>query len=309
MKTTTDFKKMKLSGEPISWITSYSGWQGMIAERNNMDLILVGDSGTMVELFYESTVPATIEQMLNFTQAVRRGAKNSHIVGDFPFGAYEISNEQAIETAIKFIKAGANSVKMEGGKTICDRIKAISDIGIHCCFHEGITPQLAESYRAQGKTTESFDRLVESCLQLEEAGASFGLLEGLPSESAKQIAKLLKIPCLAIGGGNQTDGNLSIFSDILGLFPKFRPHFARSYIKDVIEEFIKELPEDELERKQYGKVSPDKDGLFRLAELAIGKYVKDVKGRKFPNENYSYKLKEEELNLLRQSKYWSQENE
>jgi 3-methyl-2-oxobutanoate hydroxymethyltransferase len=278
----------------------------MIAERNNVDLILVGDSGTMVELFYESTIPATIDQMLNFTQAVRRGAKNTHIVGDFSFGTYEISNEQAIKTAIKFIRAGANSVKMEGGKTICDRIKAISDIGIHCCFHEGITPQLAESYRAQGKTIESFDRLVKSCLELEKAGASFGLLEGIPNEVGKQISKLLKIPVLGIGAGWETDGNLSIFSDILGLFPKFRPNFAKNFVPEIIQEYTKEIYSY---NKQFGKENPDKDGLFRIAELALNKYVKDVKSGKFPNEEYNYKLKEEELNNLRQSKYWKKENE
>ena len=309
MKTISDLKKMKALKEPISWITSYSGWQGMVVERNNVDLILVGDSGTMVELFYESTVPATIDQMLNFTKAVRRGAKTTHIVGDFPFGTYETSNEQAIDTAVKFIKAGANSVKMEGGRAICDRIKSISDIGIHCVFHEGITPQLAESYRAQGKTVESFDRLVKSCLELEKAGASFGLLEGLPNEVGKQISRLLKIPVLGIGAGWETDGNLSIFSDIVGLFPKFRPNFARSYIKDVLQDFLKELPENELEYKEYGKKSPDKDGLFRIAELAISRYVNDVRQRKFPNESYNYKLKEEELNNLRKSIYWNKENE
>ncbi len=305
MKTISDLKSKKFVKEPITWLTSYSGWQGMVCERNDVDLILVGDSGTMVELFYESTVPATIDQMLNFTQAVRRGAKNTHIVGDFPFGTYEISNEQAIETAIKFIKSGANSVKMEGGKAICDRIKAISDIGINCCFHAGITPQLCESYRAQCKTIESFEKVVEDCLLLEKSGSSFGLIEGLPAQPAKQITKLLKIPVLGIGAGNETDGNLSIFSDILGLFPKFRPGFARSYIKDVLKEFLLELPEDEIKFKEYGKLSPDRDGLFRLAELAIGRYIDDVKNRKFPNENYTYKLKDIELKELRKSKYWN----
>ena len=300
---------MKLDSEPISWITSYSGWQGLVAERSNVDLILVGDSGTMVELFYESTVPASIEQLLNFTQAVRRGAKNTHIVGDFSFGTYEISNEQAIETAIKYVKAGANSVKMEGGRAICDRIKAISDVGIHCCFHEGITPQLSESYRAQGKTVESFDRLVKSCLELERAGSSFGLLEGIPTQSAKQISRLLKIPVLGIGAGWETDGNLSIFSDILGLFPKFRPNFARSYVKDVIEDFLDELPTGELPMKEYGRSDPSKDGLFRIAELAISKYVRDVKQKKFPNEDYTYRLKDQELIALRKSQYWNSSNE
>lgn len=297
---------MKASKEPISWVTSYSGWQGMVAERNNVDLILVGDSGTMVELFYESTVPATLDQMLNFVQAVRRGAKITHIVGDFPFGAYETSNEQAIDTAVKFIKAGANSVKMEGGKAICDRIKAISDIGIHCCFHEGITPQLAETYRAQGKNIESFDRLVESCLELEKSGASFGLLEGVPNEVGKQISKLLKIPVLGIGAGWGTDGNLSIFSDILGLFPKFRPNFAKNFIPEIIGEYTKEIYSY---TKQFGKEHPDQDGLFRIAELAISRYVNDVKQRKFPNENYNYKLKDEELNELRKSRYWNEKFE
>lgn len=309
MKTISDFKNMKTSKEVITWLTSYSGWQAMVAERNSVDLILVGDSGTMVELFYDSTVPATIDQMLNFTQAVRRGAPNTHIVGDFNFGTYETSNQQAIETAIKFIKSGSNSVKMEGGKAISDRIKAISDVGISCVFHHGITPQLAESYKAQAKTIESFDKIVEDCLESEKCGAAFGLIEGLPAQPSKQIAKLLKIPVLGIGAGNGTDGNLSIFSDILGLFPKFRPNFARSYIKDVIREFLNELPNHEIDLKEYGRKTPDKDGLFRIAELAIGRYVKDVRERKFPNELYTYKLKDEELIELRKSKYWDTSKE
>ncbi len=305
-KSILDFKKMKESGEPVTFLTSYNYWQAKAAESARIDLILCGDSYGNVECGYSTTNPVSLEQMLQVTANVRKGAPNTFIVGDFPFGSYEESNEQAINTAIKFIKAGADAIKLERASNIMlERIKAISEAGILVFGHLGVTPQtalnLTGGYRCTGKTVESFEEVFNDAIKVQEAGASFLVLEGLPELPAKQISKQLKIPVYGIGTGAQTDGCLAIFHDLTGAFPDFRPYFGKCFIPDILKDFNTVI--EFSNGKQFGRETRN-DGLLCLSELAIKKYVKDVKQREFPSSEYTYPLKDEELFYLRSSEFW-----
>lgn len=315
-KTINDFRQMKKDNIPVSWLTSYNYWQSKAAQNAEIDLILCGDSYGNVECGYDSTIPVTLEQMIEVTKNVRRGANSTFLVGDFPMGCYEESNEQAINSAVKFIKAGADAIKLERGNSLMlERTKAISDAGILVFNHLGVEPQtainLTGGYRCVGKTIESFEKVMKEAIEVEKAGSSFLLLEGMPELPAKQIAKTLKIPVYGIGTGAQTDGCLMIFHDLCGLFPDFRPYFGKCYIPEVIDEMIRYLSEwrkDIKELKKFGRETKQ-DGLLYLAEMAIKKYVSDVKSKKFPDSLYSYPLKDSELEELRKSKYWNPEYE
>ena len=310
-KSILDFNKMK-GKEPITWITAYDYPFAQVAEKAGIEMILVGDSGTMVQLGYKSTNLASMYEMLLFAKAVRRGAPDTFCVGDMPQGSYEVSNEEAVRNSLKFVKeAFCDAVKLEGGKRMCDRVKAISDAGILCIGHLGLTPQSVASfggYRVQCKNLESFDQTVEDALALQEAGACMILLEALPNAAAKQISKLLKIPIMGIGAGIDCDAQLVIMHDLMGFYQDFRPWFAKCYIPDVIKDFDIYIDQNRNNLKKLGKDTRT-DGLLHLAELAIKKYISEVKERKFPSPEYTYPLKEEELNNLRQSIYWNKENE
>lgn len=312
-KSILDFRQMKKDNTPISWITSYNYWQGKASQNAGIDMILCGDSYGNVECGYSTTNPVSLDQMIQVTENVRRGANDTFIVGDFPFGSYEPSNEQAVNTAVRFVKAGADAIKLErASNTILDRIKAISDVGILVQAHLGVTPQTALSltggYRCAGKTLKSFDTIFEEAIKVEDAGASFLLLEGLPELPAKQIAKSLNIPVYGIGTGAQTDGCLMIFHDLVGLFPDFRPYFGKCFVPEVIEQykdFVYSGGDQSIQTlKQIGRETK-KDGLLYICELAIKRYVDTVKDRSFPSFAYTYPLKEEELNALRKSQYWN----
>ena len=199
-------QKMKREGTPISWITSYDLPFASAAENAGIDMILVGDSGGMVQLGYETTNPVTMDEMIVLAKSARRGAPNTFIVGDMPQGSYEISKEKAVENAMRFVKeAGCDAIKLEGGRRVIDKVKAIVDAGILVVGHLGLTPQSTSSfggYNVQGKTLKSFDETMEDALALQDAGVMALLLEAMPFEPAGQIAKQLDIPVLGIGAGN-----------------------------------------------------------------------------------------------------------
>lgn len=301
-------QKMKQAGEPVSWITAYDLPFASAAENAGIDMILVGDSGGMVQLGYETTNPVTMDEMIVLAKSARRGAPNTFIVGDMPQGSYEISKEKAVENAMRFVKeAGCDAIKLEGGRRVIDKVKAIVDAGILVVGHLGLTPQSTSSfggYNVQGKTLKSFDETMEDALALQEAGVMALLLEAMPSEPAGQIAKQLDIPALGIGAGNEVDGQLIIMHDMMGFYQSFRPWFAKCYVPEVIQEFALGLKEVE-DMKQYGR-EHRKDGLFAIAEMAIAKYVEEVKSRQFPSAEYIYPIKEEQLAEIRQSKYWKE---
>lgn len=301
-----ELQKMKREGEMAAWVTAYDLPLAQAAEQAGVDMILVGDSGGMVQLGYQTTNPVTMDEMIILAKAARRGAPNTFVIGDMPQGSYETSDRDAIYNALRFIKeASCDAIKLEGGQRMASRIRAIVDAGILVMGHLGLTPQSSQSfggYRVQAKTVSSFEETMEDALALRDAGVFSILLEAIPSEPAGQIARQLKIPVYGVGAGAQVDGQLVIMHDLLGFYQSFRPWFAKCYIPDAVKEFSQHLANvDDL--KKMGR-EQRMDGLFTLARMAIERYVQDVRRGVFPGEEYSYPLKSEELVTLQQSKYW-----
>lgn len=305
-KSIINFNKMKQSGEPITWVTAYSYPFANAVESAGIEMILVGDSGGMVELGYQTTNPVTMDEMISFAKAVRRGAPNTFIVGDMPQGAYEISKEEAVKNAIRFAKeATCDAIKLEGGKRVSDKIKAIVDAGILVIGHLGLTPQSTVSfggYRVQGKTIESFEEMLVDSLAIQEAGCSMLLLEAVPDEVAGQIAKQLKIPVMGIGAGKNVDGQLIIMHDLAGFYPNFRPWFAKCYIPDAINTLQSELTSQQ-NVKKYG-IDTRNDGVLRLMQIALKNYYDEVKNKTYPSNDYIYPIKTEDLDLIKKSNLW-----
>jgi len=299
-------QKMKSENKPVAWITAYDLPFSTAAENAGIDMILVGDSGGMVQLGYKTTNPVTMDDMIVMAKSARIGAPNTFLIGDMPQGSYEIGDQEAVRNALRFVKeAGCDAIKLEGGKRITSRVKAISEAGILVMGHLGLTPQSAASfggYRVQGKTIESFEETLEDSLALQEAGAFSILLEAMPSEPAGQITKQLKIPIYGIGAGQFVDGQLVIMHDIMGFYQPFRPWFAKCYIPSVIKEYESYISNLK-DVRQVGR-EERRDGLLVLAEMAIKHYIDEVKAGIFPMEEYSYPLKNTDLDLLKTSKYW-----
>jgi len=305
-KNILNFNTMKRNGDPITWITAYTYPMAKSAESAGIDMILVGDSGGMVELGYNSTNPVNLEEMIVLSKAARKGAPNTFIVGDMPQGSYEISNESAVQNALRFIKeSGCDAVKLEGGERMSSRIKAITEAGILVVGHLGLTPQSSTSfggYKVQGKTLFSFEETIKDAISIQKEGACLILLEAIPEEPAHQISKNIEIPILGIGAGGKLDGQLIIMHDLLGFYLDFRPWFAKCYIPQVIEKYISEIKEVN-DIKKYG-IETKMDGLNKIVILAITEYINEVKTGIFPDEHYSYLINNEELNKLKESKYW-----
>jgi len=297
---------MKKKGEPITWITAYSYPFASAAENAGIEMILVGDSGGMVELGYQTTNPVTMDEMLTFAKAVRRGAPNTFIVGDMPQGSYEASTVDAVNNAIAFCKAAnCDAVKLEGGKRVADKIKAITEAGVLVIGHLGLTPQSTVTfggYRVQGKTLDSFEAMYEDALAIQEAGCSMLLLEAIPAEVGKQIAKKLTIPVLGIGAGDSVDGQLVIMHDLVGFYQNFRPWFAKCYIPEVYDQYVENITAQE-DVKKYGIDTRD-DGLMFIVKKAVEFYCKEVKDKIYPSKEYIYPIKKEDLEKLKTSKYW-----
>lgn len=227
-----------------------------------MDMILVGDSLGMVVLGYSGTNPVTMEDCISHCKAVKRGAPNTFIVGDMPFGSYQASDEEAVRNACRFLKeAEVDAIKLEGGVRVKNRIRAISDSGIAAIGHIGLTPQSSGQlggFKAQGRTVDNAKGVIEDALAVQNAGAFAILVEAVPPEVTEFLCELLTIPVYSIGAG-LADGQLLICGDMLGLFQTFTPKFAKKYAS-VAEVEIKAMEE----------------------------YVKDVKERKFPSDDYVY---------------------
>ena len=304
-KTLFNFRAMKKVGDQITWITAYSYPMAQAAERAGIDMILIGDSGGMVELGYSTTNPVTMDEMIQFARAVRRGAPNTFIVGDMPQGSYEGSDHDAIMNAMRFVKeAGCDAIKLEGGERVAARIRAITDAGILVIGHLGLTPQSTASfggYRVQGKTKESLEETILDATAIQNAGMVMLLLEAMPTEAAYQVSLHLKVPVLGIGAGGKMDGQLIIMHDLLGFYSSFRPWFAKCYVPEVIKEFAESVDIGNI--KKYGIDTRD-DGLGKIAYLAIKKYVDEVRSRAFPSEEYTYPIKPEELASIKTSSYW-----
>jgi len=262
-------QKMKAGGEKIAWLTAYDYPTALFAEAAGMDMLLVGDSLGMCVYGYEGTVPVTMDQCIVHCEAVRRAAPNTFVMGDMPFLSYQISDEDAVRNAGRFLKeANVDAVKLEGGKRVISRIRAILDAGIVVCGHIGLTPQSSGQlggHRAQGRTIASARALIEDALAIEDAGAQLLLLEAVPPEVAGFIARKLSIPVLSIGAGPVCDGQLLIVSDLIGQFQAFTPKFVKRYC-DVAE----------------------------IVTEAMRRYVADVKAGTFPADEHCYHMLKDE---------------
>ena len=245
-----DFYEMKKAGTKITWMTAYDYPIASFAEAAGMDMILVGDSLGMVVYGYRGTIPVTMDECIIHSKAVRRGAPNVFVVGDMPFGSYHASDADAVTNAVRFLKeAGVDAIKLEGGVRIASRIRAITDAGIVVIGHIGLTPQssgVLGGFKAQGRTSESAEAVIQDAIAAEEAGAKMLLVEAIPPELAKAITKILKIPVLGIGAGVDVDGQILICGDMLGYFEAFTPKFVKEYasVAKVITDAIKEYVED-----------------------------------------------------------------
>ena len=245
-----DFYKMKKEGSKITWLTAYDYPTAQFAEVAGLDMLLVGDSLGMCVYGYKGTVPVTMEQCIVHCEAVRRAAPNTFVVGDMPFMSYQISDEDAVKNAGRFLKeASVDAIKLEGGVRVVSRIKAILDAGIVVIGHIGLTPQSSGQlggHKAQGRTVESAKLVIEDALAIEEAGAQMLLVEAVPPEVTGFITRKLKIPVLSIGAGAECDGQLLIISDMIGQFTAFTPKFVKKYanIAEIITNAMREYAEE-----------------------------------------------------------------
>jgi 3-methyl-2-oxobutanoate hydroxymethyltransferase len=228
-------KRVTLAGlaereAPIVMVTAYDYPSAQIADAAGVDMVLVGDSGAMTVLGYDSTVPVTVDEMLMLTKAARRGLDRALLVADLPFGSYEASDERAIATAQRFIKeAGADFVKIERGGTTVQRAKALVDAGIPVVGHIGLTPQTATSYRAQGRTAEAALALIDDALALQDAGCPLLVVEAVPSAVTAELVSRLSIPVIGIGAGPAADGQVLVFHDLLGIYDGPAARFVKRY--------------------------------------------------------------------------------
>jgi 3-methyl-2-oxobutanoate hydroxymethyltransferase len=268
-----ELAEMKRRGDRIVMITAYDAPSGRIADAAGVDLILVGDSAAMVVLGHDSTVPATLEEMLMLTRAVTRGAHRPLVIADLPFGTYQVSTEQAIETAIRFVKeAKADAVKLEGAGAMLPRVRALVDAGIPVMGHIGLTPQTATmlgGFKAQGRSAEKAVRLYEDALALQAAGCFALVLEAVPSPVAARISEALEIPTIGIGAGAHTDGQVLVWHDLLGLYEGRPPRFV----------------------KLYAELAP-------TIGAAVEHYAREVREGTFPEAKHTYAMSEEELALF-----------
>jgi 3-methyl-2-oxobutanoate hydroxymethyltransferase len=266
----TELADFKRRGEKIAMITAYDAPSGRIADAAGVDLILVGDSAAMVVLGYDSTVPASMDEMLMLTSAVTRGARRPLVIADMPFGSFQISDEDALENAIRFVKeAGADAVKLEGGGPSISRVRALVGAGIPVMGHIGLTPQSATmlgGFKAQGRSAEKARALVGAARELESAGCFAIVLEAVPAPVAKRITSMLSIPTIGIGAGPDCDGQVLVWHDLLGLYEGHAPRFV----------------------KQYADLAPE-------ITDALRHYVDDVRSGAFPEERHTYAMPAEEL--------------
>ena len=272
-KSVFDFAAMKRKGEQITWITAYDFPTSSLVEQAGIDMILVGDSVGMVVYGYSGTLPVTMDQLMYHTEAVRRAAPSTFVIGDMPFMSYQKSVADAIENAGRFYKeATVDAVKLEGGKRVTAQIRGIVDSGMVVIGHIGLTPQSSAQlggFKAQGNTAEAAMVLLEDSKAIEEAGASMLLVEAVPSETGKIITEALSIPVLGIGAGPYCNGQLLIVSDMLGIFEIFAPKFV----------------------KKYANVAEQMRQAFQ-------KYAQEVREGKFPTQEHCYNMKDGEPEKL-----------
>ena len=266
----TDLADMKRRRERIVMVTAYDYPSGRLADAAGVDIVLVGDSAAMTVLGHESTTPATMEEMLMLTRAAARGAKRPLVVADMPFGSFQVSDEEAVQNAVRFVKeAGADAVKLEGAGPTVSRVLALVGAGIPVMGHVGLTPQSATmlgGFRAQGRTAAKATALLEDARTLEQAGCFAVVLEAVPAPVAARITENLTVPTLGIGSGRDCDGQVLVYHDLLGLYPGKSPRFV----------------------KRYAELAP-------VIEDALERFAADIRSGAFPGEEHTYSIPEDEL--------------
>ena len=271
--TTLTLRQRKERGEPITMLTAYDYATALAAERAGIDSLLVGDSLGMVVLGYENTLPVTMEEMLHHCRAVARGAKYALLIGDMPFMSYQVSVDEAVRNAGRFLQQGGmDAVKLEGGRERADAVRAITGAGIPVIGHLGLTPQSVHQlggFRAQGKTASAAKRLLEDALLLEQAGCFSLVLESVPARLAELVSERLSIPTIGIGAGVHCDGQVLVTHDLLGLFDRFTPKFVRKYAS-----FHTEMKE------------------------AFTNYIEDVETKRFPAPEHTVEMDDKEWEAL-----------
>lgn len=267
--TTLVYRQKKERGEIITMLTAYDYPTALAMDKAGVDSILVGDSLGMVVLGYENTLPVTMEEMLHHCRAVSRGAKMALLIGDMPFMSYQVSVEQAVRNAGRFLQEGGmDAVKLEGGRERADAIRAITGAGIPVMGHIGLTPQSVHQlggFRAQGKTAAAAKRLVEDALILEAAGCFSIVLESVPARLAELISKRISIPTIGIGAGAGCDGQVLVTHDLLGLFDRFTPKFVKKYAD-----------------------------LHSEMQSAFANYIEDVETKRFPAPEHTVEMDDQE---------------
>ncbi|TML74141.1 MAG: 3-methyl-2-oxobutanoate hydroxymethyltransferase [Actinobacteria bacterium] len=272
----TELAEMKRRSQPIAMVTAYDAPGGRLADQAGVDVVLVGDSAAMTVLGHDSTVPATMDEMLILTRAVTRGASRPLVVADMPFGTFQVSDEDAVRNAIRFVKeAGADAVKLEGAGPMLARVQGIVGAGIPVMGHLGLTPQSATmlgGFKAQGRTAEKARRLLADARALEAAGCFSLVLEAVPAPVAGRITHALSIPTIGIGAGADCDGQVLVWHDLLGLYEGRAARFV----------------------KRYAEVG-------QVVREALEAYVSDVREHRFPEERHTYAMPDEELALFEDS--------
>ena len=271
--TIPQFKEMKQQGKKIKMVTAYDYLLASVIDKSPIESILVGDSLGMVVLGYDSTVSVTMADMLHHVKPVVKGAPNTLIIADMPFGSYNVSISEAIANANRMMKeGGADCVKLEGGATVVETVRAIVNAGIPVVAHIGLTPQTVSQlggFKVQGKDAAAALKLLEDGQKLEEAGAFAIVIECVPAPVAKLLTEKLSIPVIGIGAGADCDGQVLVAQDMLGMFDRFVPKFVKQYAN-----------------------------LNGIIVDALQKYADEVDGGVFPGEEHSFAMKEEVLSKL-----------
>jgi 3-methyl-2-oxobutanoate hydroxymethyltransferase len=275
--TLSKLVEKKALGEPIAMITAYDFPSAQVAEEAGVDVVLVGDSGAMTVLGYDSTVPVSLDEMLVLARAVRRGLKTPFLVGDLPFGSYEVSDEQAVQTAFRFVKeAGCDAVKLEGGGPVSvARAKAIVQAGIPVMGHVGLTPQTSTAlggYKAQGRSAQGAMKVATEALALQDAGCFAIVFEAIPSALTAEVMPRMHVPVIGIGAGPDADGQVLVFHDLLGIREGLGARFV----------------------KRYANLQDEMDA-------GVAAYAADVRSRAYPAPEHGYSIDEAELAAFREA--------
>jgi 3-methyl-2-oxobutanoate hydroxymethyltransferase len=247
--TVTTLRKMKEQGDKITWLTAYDYSFAALVDKAGVDAILVGDSLGMTMQGHETPIPVTMEHSVYHTECVARGVERCMVVGDLPFGSYQLSKQQAYENATRLMQAGAHIVKLEGGELQVETIQFLAERGIAVCAHIGLTPQSVHAlggFKVQGRG-EQAERLMQDAIQVEQAGACAVVLEAIPRDLAKQVSDKLSIPTIGIGAGKDCDGQVLVLQDMIGIYPKKSPKFCKNFmqgansIQQAVENYVSEV--------------------------------------------------------------------